>query len=160
MGSLRAEAEHLRGIIGQLEHNSALVSHEVERLNGVLKGKLDENTTLQVRASRLAEENHFYLQQVTLLEQESGQLKQIHRKMEDLEFELSKEQAAKERLAKINSDLLKKQAEFDHSRLEQHELRQAALSQEVTRLSDANAALEYELKAAREKTSESEVLQQ
>lgn len=95
----------------------------------MLKGKIDENTTLQVRASRLTEENHFYLQQVTVLEQESAELKQIHRKMEDLEFELSKEQAAKERLAKINADLLKKQAEFDQNRLEQHELRQAKLNQ-------------------------------
>lgn len=126
----------------------------------MLKGKVDENTTLQVRASRLAEENHFYLQQVTVLEQESAELKLIHRKMEDLEFELSKEQAAKERLAKINADLLKKQAEFDQNKLEQHELRQAKLSQEVMRLSDANEALQEELKAAREKASESELLQQ
>lgn len=126
----------------------------------MLKGKIDENTTLQVRASRLTEENHFYLQQVTVLEQESAELKQIHRKMEDLEFELSKEQAAKERLAKINADLLKKQAEFDQNRLEQHELRQAKLNQELMRLSDANEALQEELRSAREKASESELLQQ
>lgn len=72
MGSLRAESEHLRGIISQLEQNSSLLGKEVERLNGVLKGKVDEQTTLQVRANRLAEENHFYLQQVTILQQESA----------------------------------------------------------------------------------------
>lgn len=48
--------------------------------------------------------------------------------MEDLEFELSKEQAARERLAKINADLLRQQAELDQNRLEQQELRQTKLS--------------------------------
>ncbi len=40
--------------------------------------------------------------------------------MEELEFELSKEQAAKDRLNKINNDLLKRQSEIEQSKIEQY----------------------------------------
>jgi chromosome segregation ATPase len=111
-----------------------MLGKEVERLNGVLRGKIDEINTLQLRHQKATEENQHFKKQINVLNEESADFRRIHNRMEELEFELNKERAAKERIAKINSDLLKRQEEFDHSKLEQYEQKTTQLTQEIMRL--------------------------
>lgn len=74
--------------------------------------------------------------------------------MEELEFELSKEQAAKERLAKINTDLVRRQTEIDQSTIEQYEIRVNHLTQDIKRLTDNNIALQNETSSLKQKIAE------
>ena len=78
---------------------------EVERLNGVLRSKLDEVSTLNTSIKKISEQNQYYLTQVETLQREASQLSQHRGRLSELELELREEKELRSRLHMENSKL-------------------------------------------------------
>lgn len=147
------------------EANSTLLTREVERLNAVLKAKLEEVTAQQQRVARLTEENQFYASQVALLDREGQRLKELQRELEASEGKFNSEVARREQAEREVAQLRREGAEVGQLRRERAELTQqtatyeeriSMMVQEIKRLNDIMLALQNDNRSLQGKVAEQE----
>ena len=96
-----------------MEENSTLLGQEVERLNSVLRSKVDEVSNLQFKFKTMTEENQFYVTQAANMEQQAKELVENRKKLEEVEFELSKEKKVRGQLTEIKGVLEPKVVQYE-----------------------------------------------
>lgn len=96
-----------------MEENSTLLGQEVERLNSVLRSKVDEVSNLQFKFKTMTEENQFYVTQAANMEQQTKELVENRKKLEEVEFELSKEKKVRGQLTEIKGVLEPKVVQYE-----------------------------------------------
>ena len=72
----------------------------------VLKGKVEEISTLQAKIDRLTEDNQLMSKQISTLEREGKNEKQLRKQIEEMQIQLSNEQTSNSKLSRTNNDLL------------------------------------------------------